>query len=261
MAPMSDAGASRAIPVASSGPAAGPADRARRVPRGLPRVSVVIPTLDEAGTIVSTLRRLASQGADEVVVADGGSQDATVALARGEGAWVVESPRGRGIQQNRGAAATTGEVLLFLHADCWLDPGALSVLRRFVDAHPGVPGGCFRMRVEAAELAFRAIDAAAHLRAGVLGLPYGDQGIFATRGSFARVGGFPEVALMEDLFLARDLRRLGRVALVPARIHVSPRRWRRGGIIGQTLLNWCLTISAAMGISPRVLARYYRIVR
>src|SRR4051812_40146933 len=95
------------------------------------RVSVVIPTLDESTTIVESLDRLAGQGADEVVVVDASSADGTAALARGAGVRVVESPRGRGVQQNRGAAATSGEVLLFLHADCWLDPGAVSTLRRF----------------------------------------------------------------------------------------------------------------------------------
>jgi rSAM/selenodomain-associated transferase 2 len=225
------------------------------------RVSVVIPTLDEAGTIVATLRRLARQGADEVVVADGGSGDGTVALAWGEGVRVVAAPRGRGSQQNRGAAATSGEILLFLHADCWLEPGALAALRRYVADHPRVPGGCFRMRVDADEPLFRAIDAAAHLRAGVLGVPYGDQGIFATRRSFEHVGGFPEVALLEDVILSLNLRRLGRLALLPARIHVSPRRWRHQGLIRQTLRNWCLTLSAACGIPPQVLSRFYSIVR
>jgi rSAM/selenodomain-associated transferase 2 len=225
------------------------------------RVSVVIPTLDEAGTIVSTLRRLASQGADEVVVADGGSQDGTSTLARGEGVRVVDAPRGRGSQQNRGAEATTGDVLLFLHADCWLDPGALAALRRFVVTHPRVPGGCFRMRVEADDLLFRAVDAAAHLRAGVLGVPYGDQGIFVTRRDFAQVGGFPETALMEDLILSITLRRLGRLALLPARIHVSPRRWRHQGVIRQTFRNGCLTLSAVLGIPLRILSCFYPIVR
>jgi rSAM/selenodomain-associated transferase 2 len=236
-------------------------DPARVSTRGAIRVSVVIPTLDEAGTIVATLRRLARQGADEVVVADGGSRDGTVALARREGVRVVIAPRGRGSQQNRGAAATSGEVLLFLHADCWLEPGALGILRRYVADHPGVPGGCFRMRVEAVEPIYRAVDAAAHLRAGILGVPYGDQGIFATRRSFERVGGFPAVALMEDVILSLNLRRVGRLALLPIRIHVSPRRWRQQGVIRQTLRNGCLTLAAACGISPRVLARFYPIVR
>jgi rSAM/selenodomain-associated transferase 2 len=226
-----------------------------------PRVSVVIPTYNEAATIACTLRRLAGQGADEVIVVDGESPDGTAALATAGCSRVVSSPRGRGVQQNRGAAVASGDVLLFLHADCWLEEGAVAALRRFVGRHPRVPGGCFRMRVEAPGPAFRAIDAAAHLRAGVLGLPYGDQGIFAPRRAFDRVGGFPETRLMEDLLLARKLRRLGRLVLLPARIYVSPRRWRHQGVLRQTLRNTALTAAAALGVGTDVLARFYPVVR
>jgi rSAM/selenodomain-associated transferase 2 len=222
---------------------------------------VVVPTYNEAATIARTLERLAHQGADEVVVVDGASADGTAALAAAGGARVVTSPRGRGVQQNRGAAVASGDVLLFLHADCWLEAGAVAALRRFVGRHPRVPGGCFRMRVEAPERAFRAIDAAGHLRAGVLGLPYGDQGLFVPRWAFDRVGGFPETRLMEDLLLARELRRLGRLALLPARIYVSPRRWRHQGLLRQTLRNWALTAAAALGVGTETLARFYPVVR
>ncbi|HEX8204318.1 MAG TPA: glycosyltransferase, partial [Isosphaeraceae bacterium] len=107
-----------------------------------------MPTYNEATTIVGALEGLADQGADDVVVVDGGSPDGTAALAARTG-WVrVETaPRGRGVQQNRGAAVAAGDVLLFLHADCRLEAGAIAALRRFVGRHPRVPGGCFRMRV------------------------------------------------------------------------------------------------------------------
>jgi rSAM/selenodomain-associated transferase 2 len=226
-----------------------------------PRVSVVIPTLNEAGTIGSCLDHLAGQGVDEVIVADAGSPDGTAELARRAGARVVASPRGRGVQQNRGAAAASGEVLLFLHADCRLEAGAIGVLKRFVARCPKVPGGCFRMRVDGPEWAFRMIDAAAHLRAGVLGVPYGDQGIFIPRWAFDRVGGFPEVPLMEDVYVMLRLRKLGRIALLPRRIDVSARRWRSHGIVGQSLRNWGLTIGAAAGITTETLARFYPVVR
>ena len=224
-------------------------------------ISVVIPVLDEESAIVAGLAALAGEGADEVVVVDGGSRDATVKRARAAGARVIESPRGRGVQQNRGAAAVGGDVLVFLHADCLLEPGALGRLRRFARDHPRVPGGCFRMRVEARDRVFRAIDGAADLRAGLLGVPYGDQGIFATRAAFERVGGFPEVPLMEDVLFALALRRLGRLAVVPARIHVSPRRWRHRGIVRQSLRNWALTVGGAAGVPLAVLARFYPVVR
>jgi rSAM/selenodomain-associated transferase 2 len=224
-------------------------------------VSVIIPTLDESSTIVGCLDHLGAQGADEVIVADADSPDGTAELARAAGARVVGSPRGRGVQQNRGAASASGDVLLFLHADCRLEPGSISCLRRFMSRCPLVPGGCFRMRVDAPDLSFRAIDSAAHLRAGVLGLPYGDQGIFAPRWAFDRVGGFPELPLMEDVYLSMRLRKLGRIAMLPGRIYVSPRRWRRQGILGQSVRNWALTAAAASGVPTELLARLYPIVR
>ncbi len=225
------------------------------------RVSVVIPTLNESTTIVDSLARMVGQGADEVVVVDAASPDGTAALARSVGARVVDAPRGRGIQQNRGAAATSGDVLLFLHADCWLEPGAVGVLRLFVRDHPKVPGGCFRSRVQAEVPMFRAIDSAAHFRAGVLGVPYGDQAIFATRRAFERVGGFPEIPLMEDVFFSLRLRRLGRLGLLPSRVHVSPRRWHHQGLVRQTVRTGFLTASAAVGVPTPILARLYPLVR
>lgn len=228
---------------------------------GWPRVAVIIPTLNEAATIVGCLRSLAEQGADEVVVADAESPDGTADLAAEAGARVVRSPRGRGVQQNRGAAAVEGDLLVFLHADCKLDRGAIDAARGNARRSPRVPAWCFRMRVDGEDRGFRSIDAAAHLRAGVLGYPYGDQGLVIPRWAFERVGGFPEVPLMEDVFIARRLRRLGRIGLLPARIVVSPRRWRRHGIVGQSLRNWALTVAAAAGVAPEVLARFYPIVR
>jgi rSAM/selenodomain-associated transferase 2 len=224
-------------------------------------IAVVIPTLNEASTIVSGLASLARQGADEIVVVDASSLDGTADLAAPHCTRVVSSPRGRGVQQNRGASATSGELLVFLHADCRLEDGALAALRRFARRHPLVPGGCFRMHVDDRDRRFRLIDAAAHLRAGVLGVPYGDQAIFVRREAFARVGGFPEVGLMEDVLLSLRLRRLGRLALLPSRVFVSPRRWHRRGLLRQTLQNWTLTALAALGASPDSLARFYPAIR
>lgn len=226
-----------------------------------PRVAVVIPTLNEASTIAACLQDLATQGPDELIVADAGSPDGTADLAAAAGARVLRTPRGRGQQQNLAVAATTSELLLFLHADCRLEPGALDVLRRFAVRNPLVPGGCFRMAVEAQGLGFRSIDAAAHLRAGVLGIPYGDQAIFARRSAFDAVGGFPEIPLMDDLYFALRLRRLGRLALLPRRVFVSARRWRQAGLVRQSLRNWTLTALAAGGVSPERLGRFYPVIR
>ncbi len=225
------------------------------------RIAVVIPTLNEARAIALGLQRVLAEDPDELVVVDGGSIDETVAIARASAVRVIESPRGRAVQQNRGAASTTSDVLLFLHADCHVEPGGLAYLRRFMGEHAKVPGGCFRMRVESPEPVFRAIDRAADMRAGLFGIPYGDQGIFARREVFDRLGGFPEVPLMEDVFLALRLRSQGRIAVLPRQIRVSPRRWRSRGIVRQTLLNWALTAAAAAHVSPSNLARFYPPVR
>jgi rSAM/selenodomain-associated transferase 2 len=225
------------------------------------RISVVIPTLNEATTIAGLLRRLTDQGIDEVIVVDAASWDGTAQWARSEGVLVIDSPRGRGAQQNRGAAAASGDVLVFLHADCRLDDGAIAALRRFLGRHPRVAAGCFRMRVEAGHPLYRCIELAAHLRAGLGGVPYGDQGLFVRRRLFDQMGGFPEVPLMEDVGLAMRLRRHGRLAVVPARIFVSPRRWVQHGILGQTLRNCTLTVASAVGVPASTLARFYPHVR
>jgi rSAM/selenodomain-associated transferase 2 len=225
------------------------------------RISVVIPVLNEAATIAEALRGLARQGPDEIVVVDASSPDGTAELARTEGVTVIDSPRGRGVQQNRGAAATSGDTLLFLHADCRLGERSIAGLRRFLVHHPRVVGGCFRMRVAEDRWLFRCIDVAANLRAGLLGITYGDQGIFVTRRVFDRIGGFPETPLMEDVGFSLQMRRLGRVAVLPLQIAVSPRRWARHGLIGQTARNWALLAAAAAGVPALTLARFYPPVR
>ena len=223
-------------------------------------VSVIIPTLNEAACLAATLQRLAADSPAEIIVCDGGSSDATVAIAE-RSARLVRSPRGRAVQQNRGAAAAAGDVLLFLHADCWLQPGWLPLVHRAARRLDFV-AGCFRMRIDGDRRLYRLIERGGDLRAHRLGLPYGDQGIFLRRDLFERVGGFPPVSFMEDLMLMRRLRRLGRVHLLPHLVHVSPRRWERTGLMRQTLRNWTITALAVWGgVHPDRLARNYPAVR
>jgi len=170
------------------------------------RVSVIVPTLEEAPSIGGCLEALATQDVEEVIVSDAGSEDGTAELAARRGARVLIGSRGRGIQQNRGASEATGDLLLFLHADCRLEAEAVDEARRFFRRAPRVPAACFRMTVQARDPLFRCINAAAHLRAGVFGYPYGDQGLVIPRWAFEQVGGFPELPLMEHLYLARELR-------------------------------------------------------
>jgi rSAM/selenodomain-associated transferase 2 len=222
-------------------------------------VSVIIPTWNEEACLGETLRRVREQGPHEIIVADGGSADGTRHVARAADG-LVEGPRGRAAQMNHGAAHARGDVLLFLHADCALEPGALAAAEESLRGRR-VAAGCFRMSVTAQAPVYRLIGACATARVRLTGLVYGDQGLFVSRELFEWVGGFPPVRLMEDVAISRALRRLGRVVVAARRIFVSPRRWQRQGVVRQTLRNWALTGLAAAGVHPDRLAAYYPAVR
>lgn len=223
-------------------------------------VSVIIPTLNEADRIAEVVERTRALGGGcEIVVADGGSEDGTLAAAT-RADLCLTVPPGRAIQQNAGAAASHGDVLLFLHADCWLEPEAVSAVRNALTDDRTV-GGCFRQTIDAAGVRYRLLESGNALRVRVLKWAYGDQGIFVRRDVFERLGGFPDVRLMEDLLLMKRLKRVGRIALVESRIHVSPRRWQQQGVIRQTLRNWSLLALAHCGVSPNRLTRLYPDVR
>lgn len=219
-------------------------------------VSLIIPVLNEGEQLVSMLKRAWATGAFEVIVVDGGSVDDSLAIAQNTRCQVIESPRGRAIQLNRGAAAARGDVLLFLHADNWLEDGAV---RQIVDAIDSgdCQTGAFRQKIDGRGLLYRLLEWGNGIRVRMLGVAYGDQGIFVRRELFEKVGGYPEIPLMEDLRLMRTLRRHSRPVLLPGPLHVSPRRWQRHGVIRQTLRNWLLLTAEKVGVSPARLARFY----
>jgi rSAM/selenodomain-associated transferase 2 len=222
-------------------------------------ISVIIPAWNEESCLAETLRLLRQHQPGQIIVVDGGSTDATCRAAAGAD-LLLHGPRGRAMQMNLGAAHARGEVLLFLHADCSLEAEALEEAQSCLHSG-GVAAGCFRMTVRARGLLYRCIDACATARVRLTGLVYGDQGLFLRRDLFERLGGFPPLRLMEDLFFSRELRRRGRIAVTARRIFVSPRRWQRAGLVRQTLRNWTLTALAAAGIHPDRLAALYPAVR
>jgi rSAM/selenodomain-associated transferase 2 len=217
------------------------------------RLSVVIPTLDEERFVAAAVASV-REAADEVLVVDGGSSDRTRAVATGAGARVLESPRGRGVQLHRGARETTGDWLVFLHADTRLEAG----WRRAVETlDPGIVGGAFRFALDTTHPARRYSEWAVALRCRLLGLPFGDQAIFCRRSAYERTGGFPPEPLFEDLAFFRALRRLGPTTLPRVRALSSPRRWQRDGPVLTTLRNNGLVVLFLAGVAPARLARFY----
>lgn len=219
------------------------------------RVSIIIPTLNEAANVAAAIDRAWQAGAAEVIVVDGGSRDGTLDIAAGQNCIALSSPCGRGLQQNAGARRAGGDVLLFLHADTWLVAGGAAQIQASLQDEP-IVGGAFRQRIDAPGILYRLLERGNALRAR-WGRPYGDQGIFVRRDVFERVGGFPEVRLLEDLLLAKRLRRLGPLILLPGPLHVSARRWQRHGVVRQTLRNWRILAAARLGVSPDRLAHLY----
>ena len=218
-------------------------------------ISIIIPTLNEDANIAALIAQTRSIGDCEIIVVDGGSTDDTQARATGADRVLISSP-GRAKQQNLGAESCGGDVLLFLHADCRLPSTALNSIRAAL-ADERVIGGCFQQRIDSPGLRYRWIERGNAWRVRIFKLAYGDQAIFVRRTVFEQLGRFPELQLMEDVFLMKRLRHVGRFVQLPDRLTVSARRWRQHGVIRQTLRNWMLLTLALCGASPDRLARFY----
>ena len=223
-----------------------------------PRLSIVIPALDEAEGIVATLEALQplrTRGV-ELLLADGGSRDGTPALAAPWVDAVLGALRGRAAQMNAGAARAGGETLLFLHADTQLPPLADVLVQQAVDG--GAQWGRFDVRILGRPATLRVVAALMNLRSRASGIATGDQAIFVTRAAFARVGGFPAQPLMEDIEISRRLKRIGRPACLRAKACTSGRRWEQRGVWRTIVLMWRLRWRYWRGEAAAQLARAYR---
>ena len=222
----------------------------------LRRISIIIPTLNEAAYLGRTLEALRGAACLETIVVDAGSRDGTPEIAQAHGCRVLTTPPGRAGQMNAGAAVATGSVLLFLHADTLLSQDFERHIQASL-ARPGVAAGAFRLSIEDACGTLRFIQWAANLRARWLQMPYGDQAIFLTAESFHAIGGFPDLPIMEDFEMVRRLRRRGRIAVANASVTTSARRWNTIGPLRTTWMNQMVVLGYYLGLSPERLARWH----
>lgn len=238
-------------------------------------VSVVIPTLNEEQALPQTLTRTLALDFDEVLVVDGGSSDRTQELVRelqvasrrsqaGDAEphtqrrrlLLLTAPAGRAVQMNAGAAASRGDILLFLHADTWLPDGAKQTIVGALQ-EPECVGGRFDLRFDRDRPLSRLIASMINWRSRLSGIATGDQAIFVRRSVFERMGGFASIPLMEDIDLTRRLNRMGPVVCLLAQVVTSFRRWEACGPIRTILLMWLLRFLYWIGASPHILRRMY----
>lgn len=235
------------------------------------KISVIIPTLNEAERIEGAIRSALKGGPEtyplnkndkndkntvEVIVADAGSTDKTPELASQLGALVVTSPKGRGEQMDLGAGVSTGEILLFLHADTRLPEGWQRDVLEAME-NPRLSGGAFTLSIDATRWPFRVVEFLSTFRAKHLGLIYGDQAIFTRRETFVDIKGFNKLPLFEDVDCVIKLKGKGDVIVLDKKVLTSPRQWEKGGIIRSTLRNWLLLSLYMLGFNARALYRLY----
>ena len=205
-----------------------------------PTISIIIPILNEAKILDKTLSQLQPElERHELIIVDGGSSDNSVCIAEKYGE-VLTSARGRAKQLNAGAVAATGDILIFLHADIWLESGALAAVESALSS--GYIGGGFHQKIDGKCILYRMIEIAGDLRGKYLKVFYGDSGIFLARADFEKIGGFPDVPILEEMEFSKSLRKLGKTMLIVPHIHLSARRWEAKGIVRTTLNNWLITL-------------------
>jgi rSAM/selenodomain-associated transferase 2 len=223
------------------------------------RLSIIIPILNEAGSLAPLLGHLLDfqKRACEVLLVDGGSQDDSVAIARSAGFTVLISERGRAAQMNAGAKLARGEFLVFLHADTRLPDQADQWVMEAFERDPR-PWGRFGVSILGASPMLRVVALMMNLRSALTGIATGDQTIFVRRQEFKKIGGFPPLALMEDIEFSKRMKRLSRPILLHQKVLTSGRRWEAKGVWRTIMLMWSLRLAYYFGADPEALAKRYR---
>jgi len=219
-------------------------------------ISVVLPVLNEEQSIRGTLQSLIRLTPYEIIVVDGGSRDRTLEICKEFAVDVMHAERGRARQMNVGARRASGEVLLFLHADTRLPQSALNDIAAALSDSRYL-GGRFDVELAGAHWMLKVIGALINCRSRATKIATGDQALFVRREVFERMGGFPVIALMEDIAFCRALKRLGGLACLRSRVITSARRWERDGVWRTIFKMWSLKVCYLAGVSPMRLKRFY----
>jgi len=222
-----------------------------------PEISIIIPTLNEAESIATTMKSAQAGTGVEIIVADGKSSDGTGEMAKGLGARLLTITGGRAKQVNAGAMAASSDVLLFLHGDTRL-PGGFDKHVLNLLTMPGTVAGAFALGIDGPEIGLRIVEKLANFRSRVFQMPYGDQAIFLRANLFRSIGGFPEIPIMEDFVFMERLKKEGRVVIAPIAVTTSSRRWKKLGILKTTLINQAVLLAYFLGSDHERLARWYR---
>tara|TARA_B100000686_G_C16800522_1_gene985633 strand:+ start:2500 stop:3183 length:684 start_codon:yes stop_codon:yes gene_type:complete len=225
-----------------------------------PEISVVIPAYNESLVLKNTLRKVREHRPHEIIVVDGGSTDRTTSIAEAEGVRVIRSKKGKYAQMNIGAQKATGNILWFLHADSAVGPAGYRSMEDSM-AQNGRVGGAFALKIDSQKRSLLFISWVANWRSRILGLAYGDQGIFVRSDIFRKMGGYAKLPICEDLDFFRRMKKEGEVKLLEEEALVSSRRWAEEGTLYTTFRNTLIAGFFLIGIPPRWFSRWYGVIR
>ena len=224
------------------------------------KTSIIIPTLNEARYLSETLAQIQQLSSHEIIISDGGSNDNTLKIASKFTQNLIKGSAGRALQMNAGAQVATGDLLLFLHADSYIERASYQKMLAAMKKTE-VLGGAFSLLIDSDRWALQIINQFANLRSRYLGRAYGDQAFFVKKHVFQEMKGFTEFPICEDLDFYKRLKFLGPVVLLKEEVLTSPRRWINEGIWFTTIRNILIATLFELGFPPRILTKWYQTIR